>query len=67
MNSPVSNIIEPCKQDCVFVLSSWTDAESTVHYREYTPFLSLSHSDAKEKAILLSIVLSIRWHQWALA
>ena len=67
MNSPGSNFIEPCKQNCIFSLSSWTDAESAVYYREYSPFLSLSHSEAKEKAILLSIVLPIRWHQWDLA
>ena len=67
VNSPGSNFIEPCKQNCIFSLSSWTDAESAVYYREYSPFLSLSHSEAKEKAILLSIVLPIRWHQWDLA
>ena len=31
------------------------DAESTVLYRECSPFFSLGHSAAKEKAILLSI------------
>ena len=29
MNSPGSNFIEPCKQNCIFSLSSWTDAESS--------------------------------------
>ena len=53
MNSPGSNFIEPCKQNCIFSLSSWTDAESTVHYREYSPFLSLSHSDAREDHLAL--------------
>ena len=67
MDSPGSNFIEPCKQDCVFGFSSWTEADFTVPYRECSPFLSLGHSDAKEKAILLRTVLSIRWHQWDLA
>ena len=52
---------------CFWLLSSWTDAESTVPYRECSPFLSLGHSNAKEKAILLRIVLSITWHQWDLS
>ena len=38
---------------CFWLLSSWTDAESTVPYRECSPFLSLGHSDAKEKFALL--------------
>ena len=29
---------------CFWLLSSWTDAEFTVPYREFTPFLSLGHS-----------------------
>ena len=39
---------------CFQLLSSWTNAESMVPYRECSPFLSLGHSDAKEKATLLS-------------
>ena len=38
---------------CFQLLSSWTDAESTLPYRESSPFLSLGHSDAKEKVDLL--------------
>ena len=67
VNNPGSNFIEPCKQDSVFGLSSWTDVQSTVHNKEYSPFLSLGHSDAKEKALLFLTFLSIRWHQWDLA
>ena len=44
-----------------------TDVESTVPHWEFSPFLSLGHSDAKEKAILLLILLTIRWHQCDLA
>ena len=34
------NFIDPINKDCVFwLLSSWTDAESTVPYRECSPFL----------------------------
>lgn len=36
------------------LLSSWADAESTVHYSEFSPFLSSGHSDDKEKTVLIS-------------
>ena len=44
INFPGSSFIDTCKQDYVSLLPFWTDAESTVPYREFTPFLSLGHS-----------------------
>ena len=38
---------------CFWLLSSWTEAESTVPYREFSPFLSLGHSDSREDDLAL--------------
>ena len=54
------------KRLCFWLLSSWTDAEFTIPFRECSTFLSLGHSDAKEKATLLSTHFSTRGHQWFL-
>ena len=66
VNSPDSNFIEPCKQDCVFGFCLLR-CRILSNYRECSPFLSLGHSDAKDKAILASVFLSLRWHLWDLA
>ena len=68
MNSPGSNFTEPCKQDCVFGFCLPGQMQNPQYITENALHsCQLGHSDAKEKATLLSTVLSIRCHQWDLA
>ena len=48
-----SSFIDPCKQDCVFGFRLPRQMQNPQYLREFSPFLSLGHRDAREGHLAL--------------